>query len=78
MKKYYQLIERAGTNNLIGVVLCMEGHFNKYHVKEALVSHFDSDISNIMLDEENLEISFNLDDRDERETVDLVQTWLYV
>lgn len=78
--KYYQLRERAGENNNIGVIKVVNGHFDIGQIETALTSHFDEEVSNIDIIEygwNEVYFEFDLCDRDEREVVDGELTWLY-
>lgn len=83
MTKYYQLTERADENNSIGVIKCENGKFNITQIKTALQAHFVEEISCIEVDDTDdwygvITISFNMEGREEMETVDGQQTWLYL
>ena len=82
MEKYFQLRERASDNASIGTVKSINGKFDLEKIKVALQSHFDDEVSDIKIADFNEysndnTLSFYLHDRDERETVDLEQTWLF-
>ena len=81
--KYYQLTERADENNSIGVIKCENGKFDLMQIKIALQAHFAEEITNIEVDDIDswdgvITISFNMEGREDRETVDGQQTWLYL
>lgn len=82
MEKYFQLRERASENASIGTVKSINGKFDVEKIKEALQSHFDDEVSDIKVKEvycygSHYEASFYLKDREETETIDLEQTWLF-
>lgn len=81
--EYYVIRESASENSNIGVVSYVNGEFDIERIKTALEAHFDEEVSDIKVGEfmcyySYLEISFSLGSREEREYVDLEQTWLYI
>lgn len=79
--KYYQLRERADEVVSIGVIKSVDGVFDLEQIKKALESHFDESVSDIVIEEYGWEgsitITFRLETREDKETVDGEETWLY-
>lgn len=79
--KYYQLRERADEVVSIGVIKSVDDEFDLEQIKKALGSHFDEEVSDIVIEEYGWEgsitITFTLETREERETIDGEETWLY-
>lgn len=79
--KYYQLRERADEVVSIGVIKYENEEFDLKQIKKALQSHFDEEVNDIVIQQygwdESITITFTMKDRDEKETVDGEETWLY-
>lgn len=80
--KYYQLRERAEDVVSIGIIKSVGGIFDLEQIKNALEAHFNEDVSNIEVEnydwDGSITITFNLESRDEKETADGEETWLYI
>lgn len=78
--RYFQLRERADNINSIGVISSSEGKFDTDSIQDALENHFDERVFNIKIEDDHYSIiiSFDMEDKDEREYVDGEQTWLYI
>lgn len=80
--QYFNLRETAEQPNVIGVIRSVNGNFDLQKITEALESYFDEEVLNVNITEHDeyfgtISVQFNLESREETETVEGEETFLY-
>ena len=80
--QYFNLRETAEQPNVIGVIKSINGNFDLQKITEALESYFDEEVLNVSIMESDeyfgtISVQFNLESREETETVEGEETFLY-